>query len=242
MKIEWKKVTWYSKAAALVLFVGLPFLGFWLGTRYGEIEGYVAAGKNAGQMALQNETENAAAAYYTDTGTWQTGMRPDAGFSIAYPLDFPTNDIYRAASAPGWRANTATDGSLYFTLTIPKVFEPQTNLIEATLTAGSSGSALALAGCLTPDPGAVAQGAATSSAVINGTTFVVFHSGDVGAGNYYDTTSYRTVHDGRCWAVEYTIHSGQIMNYPASYGLKPFDRAKLTSVLDRIVGTFTFIK
>lgn len=31
MTIEWNKVTWYSKIAAVVLFVGTFFLGFWLG-------------------------------------------------------------------------------------------------------------------------------------------------------------------------------------------------------------------
>ncbi len=34
MNIEWKKVTWYSKALALGLFVALPFIGFWLGIKY----------------------------------------------------------------------------------------------------------------------------------------------------------------------------------------------------------------
>jgi len=32
MRIEWNKVTWYSKAVAVVLFVGTFFLGFCLGT------------------------------------------------------------------------------------------------------------------------------------------------------------------------------------------------------------------
>lgn len=32
MTIEWNKVTWYSKAAAVVLFVATFFLGFWFGT------------------------------------------------------------------------------------------------------------------------------------------------------------------------------------------------------------------
>ena len=36
MKIAWNKVTWYSKFIALALFVALPFLGFWLGMKYGE--------------------------------------------------------------------------------------------------------------------------------------------------------------------------------------------------------------
>lgn len=34
MKIEWNKVTWYSKIIALILFVSLPFIGFCLGVSY----------------------------------------------------------------------------------------------------------------------------------------------------------------------------------------------------------------
>jgi hypothetical protein len=37
MKIQFNKVTWYSKALALALFVILPFLGFYLGIRYGRL-------------------------------------------------------------------------------------------------------------------------------------------------------------------------------------------------------------
>ena len=37
MKIEWNKVTWYSKFIALALFVALPFIGFYYGTQYGKI-------------------------------------------------------------------------------------------------------------------------------------------------------------------------------------------------------------
>ena len=34
MKIEWNKVTWYSKLAAVILFIGVLFLGIWLGMQY----------------------------------------------------------------------------------------------------------------------------------------------------------------------------------------------------------------
>ncbi|MEK9184300.1 MAG: hypothetical protein AAB892_01055 [Patescibacteria group bacterium] len=34
MKIEWNTVNWYSQAVAIVLFVLVFALGFWLGTRY----------------------------------------------------------------------------------------------------------------------------------------------------------------------------------------------------------------
>jgi hypothetical protein len=34
MKIQWNKVTWYSKLIAVILFVGVFFLGLWLGNSY----------------------------------------------------------------------------------------------------------------------------------------------------------------------------------------------------------------
>jgi hypothetical protein len=39
MKIEWNKVTWYSKLAAVILFVAVLFLGIYLGIKLGEIRG-----------------------------------------------------------------------------------------------------------------------------------------------------------------------------------------------------------
>jgi hypothetical protein len=36
MTIEWNKVTWYSKLAAVILFVGVFWRGFWLGTMKAE--------------------------------------------------------------------------------------------------------------------------------------------------------------------------------------------------------------
>lgn len=37
MKVEWNKVTWYSKLLALAVVVILPFLGFILGMKYGAV-------------------------------------------------------------------------------------------------------------------------------------------------------------------------------------------------------------
>jgi len=36
MKIQWNKVTWYSKLIAVVLFIAVFFLGFYLGREYEE--------------------------------------------------------------------------------------------------------------------------------------------------------------------------------------------------------------
>ena len=34
MRIEWNKVTWYSKLAAAIIFVATFFIGFYLGRQY----------------------------------------------------------------------------------------------------------------------------------------------------------------------------------------------------------------
>ncbi|MGC9599088.1 MAG: hypothetical protein ABSE18_01760 [Minisyncoccia bacterium] len=237
MKVEWNKVTWYSKIIAIVLFVALPFIGFYYGIRYGMI---LQGTRDSAALTRQNATTSVTS-YYENVSAWQVGDRSDAGFSIAYPIDFDTNDSYATTPSIDWRfgVDESQPGVLAFTLMIPRAFEPQTNFADAKLTVGYSANGVAVAQCLMPGP-ASGPSSATSSAMINGVAFTVFHATDAGAGNYYETTSYRTVQAGKCWAVEYTIHSSQIANYPPQYGLQPFDKAKLTDLLDRIVGTFRF--
>ncbi len=237
MKVQWNTVTWYSKLIALILFVALPFIGFWYGMQYGEL---VAPINNLSVAATTSTAVGAA--YYSNTTEWQTDANNTAGgFSIAYPIDFPIIDSYSAAPSTDWRAGAnGTPGITYFTLTIPSAFEPQTNFADAKLTVGGSAAQAAVANCLALDPtGGPAM--ATSSVTINGIQFTVFKSSDVGAGNIYETTSYRTMHAGECYAVEYTIHSSEIGNYPPQYNLQQFDESQLTDVLDRIVGTFKFM-
>jgi hypothetical protein len=232
MPVQWNTVTWYSKLIALILFVALPFVGFYLGMNYG---------KTTALLAAPSASQSQAGDYYAKVAAWQTDNRTDAGFSIAYPIDFSVDDNIGIAPAMDWRVGAnGAPGLKRFTLTIPASFEPQTNLIGATLTVGDSQNNAAIANCLKPDASGV-PGAATSTATINGVTFNVFTSSDAGAGNYYETTSYRALHAGACVAIEYTIHSAQIANYPAAYGLKPLDENKITDVLSRIVGTFNFL-
>jgi len=240
MKIQWNKVTWYSKSLALALFVALPFIGFYFGEKYGEINGSANFFQkyNALTQASQNSTEQTSTDYYENVAAWQTDNN-NTGWSIAYPIDFDINDNYSITPIDDWRQGTPGGSGLKpFTLVIPKVFEPQTNFAEATLSVGVSGDQKAIMQCLIA--GSANGVTATSTATINGVIFAVIDSADAGAGNYYETTSYRTIHDGQCYTVEYTIHSGQIANYPSEYQLKPFDETKLHDVLDRIVGTFRF--
>lgn len=229
MKIEWNKVTWYSKTLALILFVALPFIGFYYGMQYGKTAAATPVSNGSAQ------TSN----YYENISDWQTDSN-NSNFSIAYPIDFSVGDNYNSAPSTDWRVNAQnTSGVKAITITVPSAFEPQTNFADAMLTVGYSNDSNAIAECLQPDQsGGPAQ--ATSTANINGTTFTVFQSNSAGAGSYYQTTSYRTVNAGTCYAVEYTIHSSQIANYPSSYNLQPFNEAQITNVLQTIVDTFKF--
>ena len=92
MKIEWNKVTWYSKIIALALFVPLPFIGFYYGTQYGET--VAAIGQTSTTTAVATKRLRSRR-YYNDPAEWQTDANnTSGGFSIAYPIDFDTQDNY----------------------------------------------------------------------------------------------------------------------------------------------------
>jgi len=241
MKVEWNKATWYSKILALVLFVALPFVGFYFGVQYGAarqqvVDNFLSVNNAPSVSSATSQDVNP---YYKNVSEWQTDQNHN-GWSIAYPIDFDMNDNYSSTPSDDWRMGMPGGlGLQFFTLTIPKAFEPQTNFADAKLTVGMSKNAAAVAQCLIPEPTEPNQ-IPTSTVTLNGSVFTVFHFADAGAGNYYETTSYRALHAGACWAVEYTIHSSQIGNYPSAYNLKPFNEMALHDVLDRIVGTFRF--
>jgi hypothetical protein len=70
--------------------------------------------------------------------------------------------------------------------------------------------------------------------------FAAFRDSDDGMSHYHEITSFRAVHGGQCWAVEYMIASTSLGVYPPEYGLKPFDMARVRGLMDRIVATFKF--
>jgi hypothetical protein len=237
--IQWNKVTWYSKTLALVLFVVLPFIGFYLGIQYGLTQIPTGTPSKTTSTSVTS-TASAGSDYYSNVAEWQTDANnAKGGFSIAYPIDFDTQDNYTATPGANWSVGATSTGIVFFTLTVPRAFEPQTNFAGATLTVGSSEDPTAVAQCLAADQNS-GQTMSTSTTDINGTAFTVFQSASAGAGNLYQTTSYRALHNGQCYALEYTIHSSQIANYPASYDLQPFDQASIDSLMQTIINTFKF--
>ena len=131
---------------------------------------------------------------------------------------------------------------------IPRSFQPKTNFSEATFVVGSSADPKSIELCLRASNGEtpgynpeVANPVSAGRVTINGVAFSKYNLGDAGAGNYYDTTSYRTMRDGVCYAVEYTIHSTNIGNYDPSQGISEFDRAKVQGILEDIAKSFKFL-
>lgn len=172
----------------------------------------------------------------TSSSTTTTYTDPGKTFSFTYPTQFNLSGgggVY----SQDWMVNSSANGMLLVKVTIPQSFEPKTNFVDANFTVGVSAHPDAVASCLTaPKSGGQVQ---KSLVTINGVAYTKYVSTGAAAGNLYETTSYRTLHGGQCYALEYTIHSGNIQNYPAG-AVAAFDHAKIQNVLEGIVQSFTF--
>jgi len=59
MTIKYNKVTWYSKLLALILFVILPFIGFYLGMKYAEQRAEILKWRDfANELRVQHQSSS----------------------------------------------------------------------------------------------------------------------------------------------------------------------------------------
>ncbi len=156
-------------------------------------------------------------------------------FSFKYPKIFSISggDL---GYTQMWRQNTTTLGTEFVVFSIPKSYQPQTNFGDAKFTVGASSDPDAVAKCLVGD----GYGEKIEQVTVNGINYTKLNYSDAGAGNFYDVTSYRTIRDSQCYAIEYTIHSMNIGNYSPDQGIKEFDKIKIQSILDGTVNSFSF--
>ncbi|MFZ2803921.1 MAG: hypothetical protein WA001_01735 [Patescibacteria group bacterium] len=236
-----------TKNIVLVSLLCLAFasLGFAVGEQRAAPSTLVGSNNQAQTQATSTAqtsptSTSSTTSYYQNVDAWQQDQRTDAGFSIKSPIDFPVDDNFGNTPATDWRMDSNNaPGIDVLNLTIPKAFEPQTNFDEARMTIGRSANDIAVHDCLIPDV-SDAPNADVSTTTINGTMFTIFHAGDAGLGNRYDLTSYRTLHDGQCYAIEFSVHSSVLENYPPEYGLMEFDETRLDNLFTLIMGTFKF--
>ena len=207
-------------------------------TRYGTDVALIGKGDNAfltenGHItyedciaAIVEESDAPGYATYTDVGK-------------TFMFAFPTN-VSVAGSAVGysqdWSAQATASGLVLAKLVVPSSYQPGTNFNEAKFMVGVSTDPAAMASCLTGPQGAKAVATKVGDATAAKLTF-----SDAAAGNRYDTTSYRALHNGQCYAIEYTIHYGNIDNYQKG-SVKEFDEASLTAALDEVAHSFQFLK
>jgi hypothetical protein len=131
-----------------------------------------------------------------------------------------------------WRQNTKKQGVLLASVVISRTYMPHTNLSDARFTVGRSTDMDEIKSCMNNAINGEKKG---ESILIDGYPFVRFSLSDAGAGNLYETTSYRGIVDGDCYVIEYTIHSTNIGNYSPDQGIAEFDKTKLTNELESIV-------
>ncbi len=170
-------------------------------------------------------------------GELTTYANPSEIFSFTYPNQF---NLYGGdiGYTPDWRLNGGNSGIIYSVVSIPKSFMPNTNFGDAKFKIGASADPDAVKNCLKTD---YPQAGEPVKIKINDKEFTKVSFSDAGAGNFYDTVSYRTVYDNQCFAIEYTIHSTNIGNYSPDQGIKEFDKTKITNILESIVASFKFI-
>lgn len=171
---------------------------------------------------------------------WKTYSNNQYEFSVSYPADFQLQ-FPSADNSSDWEyiGNTDATGTKIIDIYIPKSFEgDKTNFGDANFRVGASQSSTALSQCLNPIPANLITD--TSNLTINGTNYFKFATTDAGAGNRYQITSYRTIKNNTCFAVDLMVHYSVLENYDPSMGIKAFDQNKIDSVLNQILNTFYF--
>jgi hypothetical protein len=137
-----------------------------------------------------------------------------------------------------WKLNAKENGIVLATVSIPRTYMPQTNFSEGKLTIGKSSDKIAIKNCLVND--SVSNNNVLKT-TISGYPVVKFTSGDAGAGNLYNTTSYRGIIGGECYSFEYTIHSTNIGNYSPDQGIQQFDNTKIVNSLESVLKSLRLI-
>ena len=157
-------------------------------------------------------------------------------FSFSYPSAFTVSGG-GAEYTTDWMQGSQALGLVLAKVTVPRSFMPQTNFSEAYLTIGTSADPDAVTTCREAPEGVIGDRAETT---LNGTAYTRYRTSDAGAGNLYETTSYRVVQNDQCYVVAYTIHSTNIGNYPDDSGITEFDRARMVGALESIVRSLTW--
>ena len=169
----------------------------------------------------------------------ETNTFTDTGhiFSFSYPNKFILSGGELGYTV-NWAQQSTSTGLLITKVVIPKDFMPNTNFGDAKFTVGTSADPSAVTNCLIYNLGNVVS---TTKITIGSQEFTKINFTDAGAGNFYETTSYRTIYNNQCYAIEYTIHSTNIENYSHDQGITEFDKSSIVNIFEGIINSFKFL-
>ncbi|HTX86869.1 MAG TPA: MliC family protein [Candidatus Nanoarchaeia archaeon] len=198
----------------------------------------VSKGDNA-FLTQKNKTTytNCVAGNQITSGDTSVYTDEENTFSFSYPNKFILSGG-EIGFSQDWSYNSSSSGSLLAVVDIPRSFMPGTNFGEAKFSVGASDDPAALKNCLKSNYGKFGT---STKVTVGDRKFTKITFADAGAGNFYDITSYRTVYNGQCYAVESLIHYSDIGNYPPDQGIKQFDRLKISLVLESMARSFKLL-
>src|SRR6266498_167738 len=157
------------------------------------------------------------------TSNWQTYTNAQYGFEFKYPPNLLLKtDIQGIEGTPALAQVEFTQNSF-----------PKTNFVEAGIAVADLGQK---SDCLTRID---QYQNFTGQQTING---IVFKTGSVtgaAAGNLYESSIYRTIHDNACIQITIVIHTGNIGNYPEGT-VSEFNKSLALGPLNLILSTFKF--
>jgi hypothetical protein len=159
------------------------------------------------------------------------------GFSIDPPAGWQVRRGFRGGylASDTWKTYAAPDshGTPVIALTVPG----SNDVTAAEIRIGASRAPEEVARCTKPPDAVRAVG--TGQATINGIRFTRFDAGDAAMSHYLDVRSYRTVHDGACYAIDLVVYgtNPEVYSPPAT---PPFTREQAFAQMRRVLQGFRF--
>jgi len=161
------------------------------------------------------------------TTSQQTYKNTTYNFSFLYPNGF--------SSVPVTYANLGTQ---IVQVQLDSAAYPKTNFVDAAFTV-STATANSEKNCLSMNQPEGSNGFKTSK-TINGVKFYQTNGQGAGAGNFYETRTYRTFRSpNKCFELNTTIHTANIANFKPGT-VTEVDKKPIWDKLESIVSTFKF--
>lgn len=158
-------------------------------------------------------------------------------FSIGHPAGWRVTRDFRGGylASDTWKtyASPGSHGTPVVALAVPG----SNHVTAAEIRIGASQSPEEVARCTKP-PTAVRAGS-VGQVTINGAHFTGFDAGDAAMSHFLDVRSYRTVHDGACYAIDLVVYGTNPQVYSPT-ATPPFTREQAFAQMQQVLQGFRF--